>query len=460
MKKEDIKTLYEMMYNLNKIAEDNRIRYFLFGSTLESVVKFKGIIPDKNKIYVGFLKEDLGKILNILSLFSKCGYRFNKPKSVQSKQTYSLTKGNVSVIMVMFRKWGQTYKIDDWEVENDFSNSTIKKSDLLPLKKVELGVLSLKVPKKYKRYLEKLGYKKVSGKPLKLGKIKKQTCSTEKKLSKDQIMDKIPIEKLSEGKKVDYKDCTITSNGEKIVSFYINCEVHKDRRNKFLKYLKKAKGVKSRREPCVNGREITNNIACQMVKYGFVDKKADVTPIEIAIFLSHYNIWIKLLNSDMDYSLVFEDDSEIHPGFKEMLDKTLRKLGGNFDVLFLWNGNWADTAKYGKNVLKVDDKISIFRETKSFTPGTVSYLITRKHAKKLVQNSFPIDNSVDVYMGEFFKEKSMSVKMTHNKEKGCYLSPFFTGEDWVCGGEWGTGDTTTQNYDADKVYQIKCGKIN
>ena len=45
-------------------------------------------------------------------------------------------------------------------------------------------------------------------------------------------------------------------------------------------------------------------------------------------------------------------------------------------------------------------------------------------------------------------------KMTHNKKKGCYLSPFFVGEDWVCGGEHGTGDTT-QVYEAEQILDLR-----
>ena len=470
MKKENIKSLYEMLYNFNKIAENNNLKYFLIGLTLDSIIKYKGIISNENKVYVGIFQEGLGKILNITSLFGKCGYVFKKPKNKDEKQIYSLTKGEVSIIMVMFQKWGKNYKIEDWEIAEDFPNSKIKKEDLLPLKKIQIGELCVSVPKKSNKYLKQLQIQKNNNKAIKPEKIKKNKCVLEKKLTKNQLMEKIPIEKLGESEN-NYKDCTVSYNGKETISFYVNCGVHKKRRKKFLKHLKEANGVKSRREPCVNGKEITNNLVCQMVKYGFVSKRADVNPIEIAIFLSHYNIWIKLLNSKADYALVFEDDSEIDPQFKSMLNKTLKKLEDHYnkplidDVLFLWNGNWNKTAKYGKDVVKVDNKINVFQETHEFTPGTVSYLITKKFAKKLVDNSFPIRNSVDVYMGEqpfrnSKKDKSvpLSIKMYHNKEKDCYLSPFFTGEDWVCGGDWGTGDTT-QNYEADKVEQINCKKI-
>ena len=46
-----------------------------------------------------------------------------------------------------------------------------------------------------------------------------------------------------------------------------------------------------------------------------------------------------------------------------------------------------------------------------------------------------------------------TINMTHNKNKGCYISPLFTSGKWICGGEWGTGETT-QDYEKPNIKKI------
>ena len=61
MKSDDIRLSYQMLYDFNKILDENDIKYFLIGKTLLTIVKYKGIIPEKNNVSIGILKEDVGK---------------------------------------------------------------------------------------------------------------------------------------------------------------------------------------------------------------------------------------------------------------------------------------------------------------------------------------------------------------------------------------------------------------
>jgi GR25 family glycosyltransferase involved in LPS biosynthesis len=233
-------------------------------------------------------------------------------------------------------------------------------------------------------------------------------------------------------------------------SFVINCESHKDRIEKFYKFADKAK-MTVHREACVNGRAFNDRLICKMVKLGIVHKDASMTPIEVAIFLSHYNCWVRTLNSCANYGLVFEDDVEMYPDFITKMEKIMNSITNitkstkitksnaysNFDILYLWNGNWMETPKTKTPIT------GVVREKQWFNAGAVSYILSSKYAKKLVEGAFPIRYAVDIYMGSKApKNTVLSLKMGYRKKDSCYLSPVLNLE---CAGEYGTG-TSTQDY--------------
>tara|TARA_Y100001958_G_C21199355_1_gene526212 strand:- start:223 stop:1050 length:828 start_codon:yes stop_codon:yes gene_type:complete len=259
-------------------------------------------------------------------------------------------------------------------------------------------------------------------------------------------MEKIGLKKLK--KTYNFKKCS-SNFKNKMPLFVINCAVHKERLKKFKKYTEKAK-VKFCRESCVNGKKFTNKKIFEMNKHNPpIIKKADMTPIEVSIVMSHINAWMKILQSGDDYGMVIEDDAEMKIDFKKNVDMILNTLTKNkkvFDILYLWNGNWRKTKTKLKPIVKVNDKISILQEKVAFTSGTVCYIISKDFIKKLLRDIFPIREAVDVYLGSWVRKAKMySINMTYNKEKDCYISPLFTSGKWVCGGDWGTGQTT-QDY--------------
>ena len=117
-----------------------------------------------------------------------------------------------------------------------------------------------------------------------------------------------------------------------------------------------------------------------------------------------------------------------------------------------------------EEVLRVDDKINVIRETEYFNAGAVAYVLTSNFAKFLVKNAFPIERPIDIYIGEQVEKKggqALSIEMREYRSKKiqgtCYLSPFFRGINWICGGERGVG-ASTQNYDVTMVKNLDCKK--
>ena len=232
---------------------------------------------------------------------------------------------------------------------------------------------------------------------------------------------------------------------KKMGVYVINCSIHKDRLKKFKKFASKA-SVKACRVPCVKGKQFTDEILCDMVKRGFLKKSADMDRIEISINLSHYNCWIRLINSCLNYALILEDDVELNSNFVEEINLILEELEDNdidFSVLHLFNGNWNKTKSKLKKVLKINSKLEILKETVPYNAGAAGYIISRKYAEFLVSKFFPISMPNDMLVGNYPKKGNhLTLFNKFNKRKDCYESPLFK---MPCGGPEGTGNSTRVN---------------
>jgi GR25 family glycosyltransferase involved in LPS biosynthesis len=242
-----------------------------------------------------------------------------------------------------------------------------------------------------------------------------------------------------------------------IVSYVINCKSHKERLETFYKYAKKT-GLRVNKEICVNGKAYTDDILLDMVNKGIVSPKADITPIEVAICLSHYNCWNRFLSSCNKYCLVLEDDAKLKINFLEKTEKIIDGLAEqNIDwgILILHPGNWMRTKSKLKNVTTIDG-IQIKQETVPHNPSGTAYILTRPFAKKLVENMLPIKLPLDIYIGDNIPKfkKNIPRKMKHlslvpQKEKnGCWKGKLL---NVICGG---TEGQTTQDYDAPSIKKI------
>ena len=113
-----------------------------------------------------------------------------------------------------------------------------------------------------------------------------------------------------------------------------------------------------------------------MVYEGTISKKVDMTPIEVAITMSHINVLQRFIKSCDDYAIVFEDDTEVRKNFVDNINKILKKTP-EFDMLFLWNGNWMKTKSKMKKVVEISNSITVMKETSKFNSGAVSYIISK-----------------------------------------------------------------------------------
>lgn len=194
----------------------------------------------------------------------------------------------------------------------------------------------------------------------------------------------------------------------------INCKIHKERLKKFYEKTKKSNFHNVKRIDCINGKEFTDVILKQFISKKILNKNANLTPIEVAICLSHINCWKELVKSKSKYMIVFEDDARVYKSFTENLNKIMN-VNLDFDILYLYNGNWMRTLSSRKQIDTINN-IVISQETQDYNPSGTCYIITKKWAKELLKKVFPIIEPIDIFMGSV-KVKSTRHYTLNNKRR-------------------------------------------
>ena len=494
IKASTVKKLYQMTYDSIRIVQANNLKIWAEGGTLLGAIRNKGIIPWDDDVDLGLLAKDKGKFESLRPAFKKCGYKLLKVWfgykifPLRAKLIKGHKWGYPFVDFFFYDKMakkggGYAFKLSPVAVRKSWPESYYTSRELFPLKLEPFGDFLIPVCNKAKSFLTRQygsdwathGYqeydhakekevKKVKVRlsqadlqPAKPTSVENRTCVGRATATTD-ISIKSMLRK-SHGKCKREKKCDIKLADSTFPVYVINCEVHAKRLKKFRKYASGAK-LSSCREVCVNGKAFTEDFLCDLKKRKMLSTKADISPIEVAICFSHINVWRRFYDTCAPYALIIEDDAQVAKNFKTLLEGTLSELkdaGENFSILYLWNGNWGKTLKQAEKVLDVkirSKRVEVIEETsEDFNPGAVAYVLTRGFTKRLLSKVFPISIPIDIYMADtalgskkYARENPpLSIKMTYNKSKKCYLSPFFVGTKWICGGDQGTGQST-QDY--------------
>ncbi len=122
------------------------------------------------------------------------------------------------------------------------------------------------------------------------------------------------------------------------------------------------------------------------------------SPGAVGCYLSHTMLWKKFLDSNEECCIILEDDAMIPKNFVELFQSgyaSLKDLSMNQPILWQlskpFNPNFRSIL--GDENVKIQEKW-IFDAT---SPAT-GYVLFRNTAKVLLDNAFPIDGHVDMYM--------------------------------------------------------------
>lgn len=102
----------------------------------------------------------------------------------------------------------------------------------------------------------------------------------------------------------------------------------------------------------------------------------------IGATLSHYNVWKKIINDNIQIAIIMEDDMHLMSNFYDILQKEINKYNKEFDIL-----NLGYLKKYFSNI-----------DNSKFYFGTGCYVVTKEVCEILCKYVFPIDTHVDAYL--------------------------------------------------------------
>jgi len=101
----------------------------------------------------------------------------------------------------------------------------------------------------------------------------------------------------------------------------------------------------------------------------------------IGATLSHYNIWKKIIDNNIQMAIIIEDDMHLMTNFYDMLQKEIDKYNKEFDIL-----NLGYLKKYYSDI-----------DNSKFYFGAGCYIVTKEACEILCKYVFPIDTHVDAY---------------------------------------------------------------
>lgn len=154
--------------------------------------------------------------------------------------------------------------------------------------------------------------------------------------------------------------------------------------------------------PAVDGKKIGDLFKYYSAKKSIENIRREMTAGEVGTALSHALVYKKIIENNLDFALVFEDDVDFDAKLTTFLAKT-DELPDNWEVLLLGHhGAQAreiptKTSLWGQNNLGKEFKIARPRE---IGYGAYGYLITRTGAARLSHRLNNIEKPLDWYTGD------------------------------------------------------------
>jgi glycosyl transferase family 25 len=122
----------------------------------------------------------------------------------------------------------------------------------------------------------------------------------------------------------------------------------------------------------------------------------------VGCYLSHVEIWKKIVNNSEPYAIIFEDDAAVPEDFLLNLESAMDELNLLPKMPDFWTFSYSWSFYYttkGKALPHdIPDNIRGDWVLNTCPGGTGGYCITKEGAKKLLEAAFPIDMHVDFYI--------------------------------------------------------------
>ena len=132
----------------------------------------------------------------------------------------------------------------------------------------------------------------------------------------------------------------------------------------------------------------------------FKNMGRDLHPNEKGCYLSHYYIWKKIVDENIDEAIIMEDDISISNEFKTVIENRKKWLPNHWGILnFAWDtyGDY-DFQSSQPIVNHIDYSLIAFRKSQSVM-RLGAYMLNLEAAKVLVNDSLPIRYVTDTFTG-------------------------------------------------------------
>ena len=147
-----------------------------------------------------------------------------------------------------------------------------------------------------------------------------------------------------------------------------------------------------------------------------------LTAGQIGCYMSHYRVWQQLATSDDNFALILEDDTIPLPSLNTLLD-SINRLPKNWEVVLL-SDSIPSINKHSlmasRNILTANISIDHYIRPGVFTSA---YLLHKRGAARLVQNSLPMRGPVDAWNSHSWRDglvihRSTPIVAIHSSDHG------------------------------------------
>lgn len=120
----------------------------------------------------------------------------------------------------------------------------------------------------------------------------------------------------------------------------------------------------------------------------------------VGCYLSHVAVWKKTLEQKEPYTIIFEDDAILLPGFLERFEAARKQVSLLPNIPDIWSFSNVHDYYYDSKGRPLPSAVKenlygpwVTNVCTTFT----GYFITKRGAQRLLENAFPIDMHVDMY---------------------------------------------------------------
>ena len=169
-----------------------------------------------------------------------------------------------------------------------------------------------------------------------------------------------------------------------------------------------------------------------------------MTPIEIAVYLSHESVVRKFVESNRQFAVLFEDDTTLDATMRGNLQRIVAMLPSlGCHALYLFNCDAENTAQYRRpvdNILltnpitKEEETVTICAETRAHNAGQQAYVISRSLALAILERTkirCPMDMLIGMVLHRMpeFKNSFFTLPMIDDTTSHCAKNPKYANSE-------------------------------